>query len=235
MTSTQKQLEDQRPQLTVRQRLLLDGIRYSVLMTTYTIDRLRALLAALSDSRRPTASDYTNAFLDSWSIVDSCHRLRDLIRATPGIKQNEPNILLFLQRTRSVEDLRNYIQHTIGDIRTIEEMQKPFWGSLSWFRIYDQMHGRICLLRIGSSHQKEETLPLVNPGGRRVKPPVDLLTLNAIGYEISLTEVAEAVATVENSIREQLSARFSLASLTGTGELFASVDWEGHADRQTGC
>ena len=161
--------------------------------------------------------------------MDSSHGLRRLITSIPGIKQNDPKILLFLQRTASIEELRNFIQHANGDIRELAENQKPFWGFLCWFRVFKPYEGRICILRAGSSHQKEENFPMVNPCGKTVKPPVDLITLHAAGFEVSLTEIARAVAIVAGDIPQLLSARFNWVSTGASDDIFMSVDFEANA------
>ena len=198
-------------------------------MVGLAYQRLSDLLLSLSDRRNPNPAEFTSAFLDSWSIVDSSHRLRRLITSMPGIKQNDPKILLFLQRTASIEELRNFIQHANGDIQELAENQKPFWGSLCWFRVYKPYEGRICILRAGSSHQKEENFPMVNPCGETVEPPLDLITLYAAGLEVNLTQVARAVAIVAGDIPQLLSARFNLVLPGAAADIFASADFTANA------
>jgi hypothetical protein len=65
-----------------RQRLILDGMRYSVEITELAFRRLVEILTAISqsgkDSLPPDA--FASALADVWAIVDSVNRLRTLDR-----------------------------------------------------------------------------------------------------------------------------------------------------------
>ena len=212
------------PNLSPAQHLFRDGIRYSIAMVSQAYQRLRDIMLRLSDDRQPSDADFTNVFLDSWSIVDSSHRLRRLITSMPGLKQNDPKIVLFLQRTAGVENLRNFIQHANGDIRDLVDQQRPFWGSVSWYRVFTPLQGRLCSMRAGSSHQQHESVPWVNPLGRMVQAPIDLVTLNAACFEVCLSDVARASAAVATDISEQLAARFQLISSAGASDIMVTAD-----------
>ena len=223
-------------QLTAVQLLFLDGIRYSVRMIGLSYQRLKALAVRLSDDKRvPSDDDFTNTFLDAWFIVDSSDRLRRLVKSLPGLKKNDPNLVLFFNRTESVEMLRNFIQHAEGDVRDLAQQQRPFWGSVSWYRIYTPLEGRICSMRAGSAHQEQESTPLINPLGRTLRAPVDLITLHAAGFEVCLSDVARAAAAASNDIAQQIQDKFKVVSPGASSDLFVTLDLTARDDGTEGA
>lgn len=93
------------------------------------------------ESCKQAGSDYEEAldaaFLDAWSVVDVCHRIRRIIACTPGIKQREPWLQSFLRATEEIEELRNYVQHLDSTIPSISSPWTPVMGTLSWVSSYD--------------------------------------------------------------------------------------------------
>ena len=74
----------------------------------------------------------TSAISDAWTMIDSTHRLRQLLQQLPRMKKNTAELQLFLRRTTPVEDLRHYFQHLRGEIHSIAEMAMPLWGTIAW-------------------------------------------------------------------------------------------------------
>jgi len=72
------------------------------------------------------AEDYvTSALLDTWSVIDMCHRTRDLLQQMPGLSQKSPFVQTFLRNTAHVEDLRHYVQHLRSGIPGIPGSGAP--------------------------------------------------------------------------------------------------------------
>jgi hypothetical protein len=102
---------------TVVQRLFIDGIAYSVKMIDASYNRLKDTALRLAEEKRvPAPEEFTEIFQSAWFIVEATERLRRLIAKLPGLKQKDPQISLFFNQTRSVEELRNFIQHAEGDV-----------------------------------------------------------------------------------------------------------------------
>ncbi|BAN68745.1 hypothetical protein [endosymbiont of unidentified scaly snail isolate Monju] len=69
---------------------------------------------------------------DAWSMIDSAHRIRELIQQAPKLKKNSSEIQVFIRTTKEVEDLRHYVQHLRKGIYSLPEQSTPIWGVLSW-------------------------------------------------------------------------------------------------------
>ena len=215
-------------EIKIRQQIFADGIRYSILMISFAYKRLCELLTLMSDKRGDiNINHFTSVFLDTWFIIDASYRLRQLLVSTPGIKQNTIPIRLFLDRTNTLGNLRNYIQHpyTSKEIDELLRDKQPFWGSIAWFRVYDQDKGRVCTLRAGALY-KEENIPFVNPAGKTVTPPVDLIELSIGDKHISISNLMNAINDLRKEVQQQLSTKSDL-TLPGTmADIFTSMDWD---------
>ncbi len=121
--------------LTRHMVLFLDALRYSFQMAQFQKDEIDKLLPVLEETESITGEYETDAVrltLNLWGIIDTGHRIRELIQQLPGLKKNTPEIQIFLRSTQSVEDLRHYVQHLRTDIHTLPEKSAPLWGVISW-------------------------------------------------------------------------------------------------------
>jgi hypothetical protein len=115
--------------------LFLDGVRYSIQAFELASSRLALTLDRLSNGKEITddlGEIISEATTDAWSIIDSIHRLRELLEQMPGLKKNVPELQLFLRRTAPVEDLRHFFQHFRTEIESFVERGMPLWGTISW-------------------------------------------------------------------------------------------------------
>jgi hypothetical protein len=98
-----------------KQALFVEGIRFSIEIADLAHVRLQSTLPRLTkgDQLLPDDRLTASAMLDAWSIVDSLHRLRGLLRQMPGIHKRDriPPIRAFFDATDKVTELRNTIQH----------------------------------------------------------------------------------------------------------------------------
>ena len=121
--------------------LFLDGIRYSIQSFEIASGRLAQTLTKLSknnNSDEDLGEIISFATIDAWSIVDSIHRLRELLEQLPGLKKNTPELQIFLRRTSAIEELRHYFQHFRTEIDSFVEKAMPLWGTISWSTINDE-------------------------------------------------------------------------------------------------
>jgi hypothetical protein len=189
-----------------KQTLYFDAIRYSIEMADLAHSRLRQTLYELSQ-REPKSKplNFTPALLDAWSIVDSISRLRGLLLQTPGLKQNASGLQLFSNRTAVIDDLRNIVQHLNQQITKTVNQNLPVWGVLSWFTMTDPefKSGKSSALIAGTMFESSGHL-IVNPLGKTLSLPVDLITLSSGGYSVSLSDVMKYVEQLTRSIEQQL-------------------------------
>ncbi len=115
--------------------LFLDGIRYSIEIIDLAFRRLQETIEMISQMENKSdelSPKIVEAMSDAWVIIDSAHRLRELVCQFPKLKQKEPNVQLFLRNTEVVENLRNFVQHFRSGIDSFVEKGMPLWGTLSW-------------------------------------------------------------------------------------------------------
>jgi hypothetical protein len=124
--------------------LFLDGIRYSLHQFDISEERLASMIELLSQDEQPGGELHariSSAMLDAWALVDSAHRLRELLQQLPGMKQKTPQLQQFLRGTASVESMRHFVQHLRTGIEAHLATAMPAWGSLAWAR-YDPETGQ---------------------------------------------------------------------------------------------
>ena len=210
-----------------KQMLFLDGIRYSVNMADLAYSRLQQTLYRLSMNQQHYEGfdlDILSAVQDAWSIVDSFHRLRGLIRQTPGFKQKSPEMRVFMQHTEKVEDLRNAVQHLNHEIDKLVGANQTVWGSVSWFAVSDpsSKSGQIGLLVAGTVVTSEGH-PMVNPVGKPLHSLVDLVTLTAYGHSLNLSNAMRHVERRIESLEDQLKDQFAGLPVAGSELLLVAT------------
>lgn len=197
-----------------KQALYFDGIRYSVEMADLAHARLRCTLRELTrtsqEPERPPPLQFVSAILDAWSIVDSVYRLRGLLLQCPGLKQKTPRMILFRKRTEEVDSLRNSVQHLNTQINVLVTEGLPVWGVLTWSAVLDPATRSVygCSL-ISGTLSPHKGHPIVNPAGRSIMLPVDLITLAASGYSICLSDVMRELEALTRAIEEELCEQFT--------------------------
>lgn len=83
--------------------LYLDGIRYSLHIFDLAAERPAKALTELSSEQlepKTLAEKIAHAMADAWLMIDSAHRLRELLQQAPKLKKNLPELQLFLRRTK---------------------------------------------------------------------------------------------------------------------------------------
>jgi hypothetical protein len=94
------------------QALFIEGIRFSIEMADLAHRRLGETLPLLSRMEDPDGESPSNvsAMLDAWSIVDSLHRLRGLLKHMPGIEKRTriPPIRTFFDATERITETSQY-------------------------------------------------------------------------------------------------------------------------------
>ena len=130
------------PQEIRRLAFYLDGLRYSMAMAHLSAERLVETLDELARSHRatePTEKYVTMALLDAWTLIDMCHRTRELVQQMPGLSQKLPGVQIFLRGTAFAEGLRHYVQHFRSGIPSIPKTWSPLWGAISWVPTHEPL------------------------------------------------------------------------------------------------
>lgn len=115
--------------------LYLDGVRYALQSFELSSLRLARTLHHISKKRVDTddlGHLILEATVDAWTMVDSTHRLRELLLQIPGLKKNEAELQLFIRKTKSIEELRHFFQHFRSEIGSFADRGMPLWGTIAW-------------------------------------------------------------------------------------------------------
>lgn len=204
-------------ELDIRQRLVFDGIRYSVEMADLAYMRLRKCLVKVSESNKLSeAPDFVvaAALSDAWTIVDTMHRLRGLLKLFPDSSSSEL-VAEFLSASESIRDLRNSVQHLHARFDKLVKDRLPTWGWITWVTMTEESHCHVHALVPGSL-DRLSGLGIENPGGKEVTAPIDLISLKAHGYVVSLSalhnEVRALVQNLEIILRDQFDGHRTLGA-----------------------
>lgn len=115
-----------------RQILYLDALRLSAEMAAIAFQRLNALLMHLSEKgAEPLGDGAVRALVDAYSVVDSAHRFREVLRVTPGLKHNA-GFELFMRRTQAIEKIRDVVQHLNREVDAIAQSGRAALGTVTW-------------------------------------------------------------------------------------------------------
>lgn len=203
-----------------KQMLFLDGIRYSVETAETAYSRLRKTLLTLTNrslekKNLRIASLTTRAVLDAWVIIDSIHRLRGLLRQMPRVKQRAPYLVSFYKQTEKIEKLRNLVQHLNNEMDNLVLKKLPVWGTLNWVAIPGSVAGTYysCSLTPGSLFGR--VTPFVNPVGKDLQPPIDLIRLTAV-ESVNLSQLMDRVETIIALMEKQLRNQLKGLPLAGS-------------------
>ena len=188
------------------QVLILDGIRYSGDMADLAYERLASHLQRVAAlETEPTVGDIATAMLDAWSIVDSAHRFRDLVANLPGVS-NLPWKRLLLMRTEDVADLRNRVQHQLGELDGLLSAGGQLWGYISWHELRDgRATGRWHMMAAGADYVGDRWI-FMGPARLPFVAPRDRIRLNAFARQVYLARTVAALRQAIGSLEAELSA-----------------------------
>jgi hypothetical protein len=109
-----------------RQRILLEGIRYSINMAFNAWDNLRYILKSISSTGEYGEGRYY-AFMFAWSLIDSLDRLKSLFNRLGTTGFND-----LYSSVENLRAMRNTYHHIYDRIESSLEVNFPLIGSLSW-------------------------------------------------------------------------------------------------------
>jgi hypothetical protein len=185
--------------------LIIDGIRYAADMADVAYERLAIHLqrvVALGGELR--VRDIATGMLDAWSIVDSAHRFTDLVVNLPGLSNSTWKRLL-VERRRDVAELRNAVQHQLGEIGLLRSGGQ-LWGYLSWHELQEgRPSGRWHMMAAGADYVGDRWI-FVGPGRLPFVVPHDRIRLNAFGRLVYLARTVAALHQAIGSLEAELAA-----------------------------
>ncbi len=229
-------------QLKRKQTLFLDGIRVAAEVMDSAYSRLSETLLDLSgrDSAihlacRDSASAVREgaiitAVQDAWTIVDSVHRLRCLLRRMPGVKQKAPGRQTFYRATSTIEALRNAVQHLDSEIDNLVKLGVPLWGTIQWLVLVDPATRlvRSCTIVAGTIFGAIH--PVQTPIGKRMRGTVDQVILTAGGTSVNLSDVVFEVGKMVEGLERSLEQQFGNLPKHGS-DMLIMVDMEPATDQ----
>jgi hypothetical protein len=214
--------------LNTRQRLYLDGIRYSIENADFAWELLTDALFALPDAEPDTEEMhrlFPQAVHASWSLVDSFNRLRVLLDSFPGLKKNAPAHQIMFRALQPFEDLRNPIQHLDSELRAVHSGEGlAVWGSLAWLRFdpNDLQRCQSCVLVAGSVQNVEHGF--VNPAGKPIHSVVDHVEMTAFGVTVLLSDTERKLRSFVRTFEEMLRQQFE-GLPTGGGDMLIVLEF----------
>jgi hypothetical protein len=193
-------------ELSRRQVLILDGIRYAAEMAHIANERLYAKLQSISATLDETrVRDSVEAMLDAWAIVDSAHRFRDLVESLPGLK-NSPWRRILQDRTGDVAELRHCVQHQRKEIEGLITNGGQLWGYLSWAdRQKGQYTGKWMMLT-GGSHYAGDKWLFAGPAALPFPVPAGRVRLNAFGRQVYLGRTVKALEAAVSALAADIAS-----------------------------
>jgi hypothetical protein len=212
-----------------RQRLFLEGIRYSTEMAELAYARLcataeQATRAAVGKEEQ--GPPHAALFIDAWSIVDSIHRLRAILRRLHELQWSD-SPQQFLDRTSAFHELRNQVQHLDKRLLGLASRNAPVWGYLTWVAGWpDRPNEGFLIWALGGAVVRREDFPAVPPG-RPFTLPVDLVELTSRGKDfrrltVSLTEGIGHVQSCISALERSLAPQFSNEPTLGADMLLVT-------------
>ena len=232
MLTTNSILRRLPPGLDQKQVVYLEGIRHCAEIVWLAYCRLEKALTMLVDKpgdASPEADDYTEAFMDAWTVVDAIDRFRQLWSMFPGMQFADCTVTRpsFADISQEVRGLRNVTDHIAQRADHISASGNPVLGLLTWLTISatspDQAYS--CLLAPGTT--KKTSWTAVNPAGKEFTSyatgRTGLIHLAAGEHRSNLTavipEIRERVNRLEHALEAEL-IKHGLKDKQAGGDIF---------------
>lgn len=203
-----------------KQKLYLDGIRFSIEIIDLAYLRLKQILYNLSNNIKYNSKIdhliFVSAIHDAWSLIDSVYRLRGLLQRCPGIKKKSPEMILFDKNTRDVEPFRHFFQHLNTQINELIKLNLPVWGVITWIAVLDPLSNSAysCAIIAGTIFNNQCS-QIINPAGKSFGIPIDLITLTAGGHSLCLSKIFDEINKLTKSLENELTKHFKELSCAG--------------------
>jgi hypothetical protein len=147
-------------------------------------------------------------FEDAWSIVDSLHRLRELLDSFPNLQKRSMTYKVFRRVTEPVEALRNHAQHLRGQLSNPELGHLPVWGTVSWLWMIDDRatHFKSGVIFAGADDGMLRLF--LTPGGLVYHDRLDHITISTNVEKLSLSEAMRLVVQLARGLEGGIGTQF---------------------------
>lgn len=205
MIADQSIFENPPKELSRKQVLLIDGIRYAAEIADVSYARIVETIEKLSDSpeTKPTTRDIAMIIADTWAIIDSAHRFIDLIDHFYGLPNDNWRRILQNRLTDALE-LRDCVQHQYGELDNLVQNNGQIWGYLSWAEVKTGRYtGKWFMVSPGSIYSGDRWL-FAGPMKLPFRVLKGRIRLNAFGREIYLGRLIFAIHSAMKSLEDVL-------------------------------
>lgn len=202
------------------QTFFLTGIRYSISMAAYAYARLYESTHRITnnylqsqdlDRRFPNKDIEINlVMIDAWSMIDSVHRLRELLAGMPGLKQKANDLKSFYTNTKQVDDLRHKVQHLRHETKNLAQLNHVVWGTVIWSALESPEAEifRWFTIYAGSLHSGFRIPPFQPFAKTLFAFPIDHISLNAYNVLVSLTDCYDYIEKITVYLEDLLRRNF---------------------------
>lgn len=192
-------------ELSRKQILILDGIRFAAEIADVAYQRLaKNLLSIAPSSLNLSASQIAMAIADAWTIVDSVNRFHNLTENMPGLR-NAAWRKLLNNRTKDFIDLRDCIQHQLSELDNLMINAGQIWGYLSWAEVLGGRYtGKWLMLSPGTYYVDDQWF-FGGPVKRLFHVPLGRIRLNAFGRQVYLGQGVHALLDAIASLSADLT------------------------------
>jgi len=172
------------------ERRYYEGIRLALEAIELAFQRLTFTLLHIAENFRTSPKLPNGIFAavmsDAWLILDTVHRLNELIATTPRLKKKAPPVSLFTRAAEKVGDLRNSFHHAREDCRATPANEPALWGTVTWVVTRDSYLEGYTLI---PNSVVDGLYPSADPRGRIVRKPIDLIVLKAFRLTAELSDL----------------------------------------------
>jgi hypothetical protein len=181
-----------------------DAVGVSLDLIDWHVSTAKAIASRIEQTRTDggaNRSDVVQLLGHLWALIDTTHRLRELVQQAPGIKKKSRHVQLFLRRTSRIDVLRNHVQHLRTEIRSIPTPAPPVWGAVSWVSAQDP---HLCfVLFAGTAHPDTSTFSCAYDTWRGEFSQRFIVSIS--GQTIDIEGIAHAVGEVRPMLDEWLT------------------------------
>lgn len=191
-----------------KDKVMLDGVRYSIEIADRAHRRLRETLWIVSSKSEEDQVDrYVDMVSDAWTIVDSIHRLRVLCEANSRLF-NSGYCREYAEVTKDVVLLRNSVQHMHSKLEKLVADKESAWGVLSWIVCTENPPSKAEKHSFSAGTMRANDVLLPEFPERPFYPPVDGISLRAAKTTISLSDLMLVTGQLAAAFDEDLKKAF---------------------------